>query len=324
MPKLEIVCIGASAGGVEPLRSLMGALPADFSPSVFVVLHLAPRSPGVLADMLSRAGKLPAAYASDGERIRSGHIYVAPPDRHMVVEPGAIRLTSGPKENRFRPAIDPLFRTAASVYGPLAAGVILSGNLDDGTAGLWAVKRLGGVAIVQHPKEALYPSMPLSALKHVGVDHSLPVADMAGVLVRLANGLEAYEGTRELPSEMDIENMIAREENPLNAGVERLGRPSFYSCPECGGVLLQLKEEHPLRFRCHTGHAYTVQSLLAEIEEKTEEAVWGAVRSFEEGAMLMGQMAERLPARDREKLLRRAEEMKRKSERIRQEALSSA
>ena len=206
MPTEQIVCVGASAGGIEALRTLVAGLPADFGASILVVLHTSPESPGILGNILDRAGALAAANAVDGERIQPGRIYVAPSDHHLLVEPGRLRLTRGPKENRFRPAIDPLFRSAASVYGPMAVGVILSGNLDDGSAGLRAIKQLGGAAIVQDPEEALFPSMPRSALEHVRVDYCLPVAEIASVLTRLASARVMDEEVSEAPEEMESEN----------------------------------------------------------------------------------------------------------------------
>ncbi|MFL6335239.1 MAG: chemotaxis protein CheB [Pyrinomonadaceae bacterium] len=294
----DIVVVGTSAGGVEALRALVGGLPADYSGSVFVVMHTAPDSPGVLAQILDRAGPLPAAHASNRERIRPGHVYVAPPDMHMLLEPGLIRLTRGPKENRFRPAIDPLFRSAAAVYGPRVTGVILTGGLDDGISGLWAVKRLGGVALVQDPEEAYMPSMPLNALDQVEVDYKLPLAEMPAVLARLASKTIAEEGGYEVPEELNIEVKIAREENALESGVTRLGSPSIFTCPECHGTLLQLKENGRTRYRCHTGHAYSADSLLAELTESVEETMWSAIRSIDESAMLMRHMAEHVRESD--------------------------
>lgn len=328
MPTEQIICVGASAGGIEALRTLVAGLPANFSAPLLVVLHISPQSPGILGDILNRAGTLPAANAVDREHIRPGRIYVAPPDYHLIVEPGLVRLTRGPKENRFRPAIDPLFRSVASVFGPMAMGVILSGHLDDGTAGLRAIKQLGGTTIVQDPEDALFPSMPQSAMKHVRVDYCLPVTEIAGVLTRLASANVMGAEVGEVPEEMKIENRIAREENAIESGVQKLGDPSSYACPECHGVLLQLKEENPLRFRCHTGHAYSVQSLLAEVNEKMEESLWSAIRSFEEGAMLMHQMAGHSYAGERdggahEELLRRAQETKRRAELMKQAVMGN-
>jgi two-component system chemotaxis response regulator CheB len=327
LPTEQIICIGASAGGIETLRTLVAGLSADFGAAIIVVLHTSSDSPGILGHILDRAGALPAANAVDGERIQPGRIYVAPSDYHLLVEPGLVRLTRGPKENRFRPAIDPLFRSAASVYGPAAVGVILSGSLDDGTAGLRAIKQLGGTSIVQDPEEALFSSMPRSAMEHVRVDYCLPVAEIATVLTRLASGRVTDEEVREVPEEMDIENRIAGNENAMVVGVKKLGAPSSYACPECHGVLLQLKDENPLRFRCHTGHAYSVKSLLAEVTEKMEESLWSAIRSFEEGAMLMSQMADHAYEGEKdnspEELLRRAQDTKRRAELIKQAVLGN-
>lgn len=312
----SIVVVGASTGGIEALELLVGNLPEDFAASIFVVVHLAADSPGVLPDMLARAGKLPAVQAHDGDAILPRRIYVAPPDRHLLLERGHVRLTHGPKENRFRPAIDPLFRSAAYAYGPEVIGIVLSGALDDGTAGLWAIKERGGLAVVQEPNEALNPSMPLNALKYVHVDYRLPVAEIAQVLTRLV-GEPVPEGAAPVPDAsqpdaqapdapqpkdaqpkdaqpqdtesdaLQIETKIALEDNPLAAGVMTLGPLSPYTCPECSGVLMQLKEGGILRFRCHTGHAYSVESLLASIGESIEKTLWNTVRVLEENMLLL-------------------------------------
>ena len=294
MPRKDIVVVGASAGGIEALRTLAAGLPRDFAASVFVVQHTAAESPGVLADIISRAGALPAVNARDRERIEPGRIYVAPPDHHLLVEPGRVRVTKGPKENRFRPAVDPLFRSAAQVYGPRAVGVVLTGNLDDGSAGLRVVKQLGGTAVVQDPSDALYPSMPDSALRQVRADYCLPLAEIAPLLARLAKETVDEEGVREVSEGLNIEINIAKEENAVEAGVERLGEPSPYACPECHGVLLQMKEDAPLRFRCHTGHAYTADSLLSDITEGVEDSLWNAIRSIEESVRLLRHMADHM------------------------------
>src|SRR5215472_1690940 len=185
MARRDIIVIGASAGGIEAVRKLVGELPEGFRASFFVVLHIGPDSPGILDQIRYLSGPLKASYPFDGELIKPGQVYVAPPDRHLLLEPGRLRLSRGPKENRFRPAIDPLFRSAAQVYGPKVIGVILTGGLDDGTAGLWAVKRLGGTAVVQDPEEALVGSMPRNALTNVKVDHCVGVAEIPPLLVQL-------------------------------------------------------------------------------------------------------------------------------------------
>jgi two-component system chemotaxis response regulator CheB len=184
-PPRRLVVVGASAGGIEALRTLVAALSADFPAAIAVVLHTAPGSPGVLHEVLGRVGTMPVSSPATGTLIRSGHLYVAPSDYDLLIEPGRLRLTRGPQENRFCPAIDPLFRSAAQVYGPAAIGVVLTGNLDDGTAGLRMIKQLGGVAIAQDPAEAMFPSMPESAIRHVNVDHVARLAEIAPLLVRL-------------------------------------------------------------------------------------------------------------------------------------------
>jgi two-component system chemotaxis response regulator CheB len=325
VPTKDIIVVGASVGGIDALRTIVGGLPKDFPAAVFIVLHTAPEAPGILADILDRAGVLPAAFAADGERIEPGRIYVAPPDRHLVIEPNRVRVTRGPKENRFRPAVDPLFRSAAQVYGPRVIGVVLTGYLDDGTAGLWAVKRLGGTAIVQDPHDALAPSMPASAMRQVRVDHCLPVGEIAPLLVSLTTAPLEEEGGYEVPKEMDIEVSIAKEQTALDAGVLKLGEPSNYACPECHGVLLQLQEEKRIRFRCHTGHAYSVDSLLAEITEGVEDSLWNAIRSIEESLLLLRHMAEHLGGANghtADEFLARAQEAQRRADLVRQAVMT--
>ncbi len=316
MPGRDIIVVGTSAGGIEALRVLVSGLPRDFPGSVFVVMHTAPDSPGVLAQILDRWGPLPARNAENRTRIRPGHVYVAPPDRHLLLEPGVMRVTHGPKENRFRPAVDPLFRSAAQTYGPRAVGVILTGGLDDGVSGLWAVKRLGGLAVVQDPEEAFMPSMPLSAIRQVEVDYTLPLAEIAPLLVQLASKSVAEQGGYEVPEELDIEVSIAKEDRARDMDVFKLGRPSVFTCPECHGTLLQLKENGRTRFRCHTGHAFSADSLLAEVTENVEASLWNSIRVIDESAMLMRHIAEHIREADAgtaEQFRQRAEEAERRS-----------
>ena len=327
MPK-DIIVVGASAGGIEALRVLIRALPADLSATLFLVVHTSPEAPGMLADIFDRCGTLRATYATDGELIEKGRIYVAPPDRHLLIEPNRMRVTRGPKENRFRPAVDPLFRSAAQTYGPRVAGVILTGYLDDGTAGLWTVKQLGGTAVVQDPADALVPFMPLNAVTHVEIDYCLPLAEIAPLLVRLTTEVVEEEGAYQVPKEVEIEVNIAKEQKALDAGVLQLGEPSNYACPECHGVLLQMKEGTLFRFRCHTGHAYSVESLLADITEKMDDALWNSIRAFEEGELFMRHMAEHLDHGDAnhsaESFLKRADDTKRRATLMRQAAMNGA
>ena len=301
----DIVVVGASAGGIEALSALLALLPADFPAAIFVVIHVSADSPGVLPTILARAGVLPVETAQEGAAILPGRVYVAPPDRHLLLEQGYIRLTRGPKENRFRPAIDPLFRSAAQAYGERVIGVVLSGSLDDGTAGLWAIKDRCGLAIVQEPGEAAYPSMPLSALQYVEVDHRVTIAEMARLLPQLVSAVVAEKEAMAVPDKMEIETRIAREDNPLEAGVMTLGPLSPYTCPECNGVLVQLQEGNLLRFRCHTGHAYSLESLLAGIHESIDKTLWNTVRTLEEHMLLLRHLREHARAQQDEALAHR-------------------
>jgi two-component system, chemotaxis family, protein-glutamate methylesterase/glutaminase len=290
----RIVVVGASAGGIDALRALAKRLPADFPAPICVVLHVSPDSPGIVASIISRSGVLPAAHARHGERLQAGRIYVAPTDRHLLVEPGRLHLSRGPKENRFRPAIDPLFRSAARVYGPGTVGVILSGNLDDGTAGLRTIKQLGGVAIVQDPADALFPSMPRSALAHVAVDHLVPIEQLAALLTKVVNTAVTETSPVAVPKDVEVEVKIAGEENAIEWGLGEISEPSVFSCPECHGVLLRLKASNPARFRCHTGHAFTIDSLTAAVSESIDDSLWTAIRALQEGTMLLEHLAHHL------------------------------
>jgi two-component system chemotaxis response regulator CheB len=321
----DIIVIGASAGGIEALKILASGLPANFAGSLFIVLHTAASSPGFLATIFERAGPLPATCVTDREPIEAGRIYVPSPDHHLLLQPGNVRVSRGPKENRFRPAVDPLFRSAAQAYGPRVIGVVLTGGLDDGTAGLLAVKQLGGTAIVQDPADALCPSMPRSAMQQVQVDHCVPIAELASLLVRLTSEKVEERGGYSVPEEIKTEVAIAREDQPIEAGVLALGTPSMFSCPECHGVLLQIESENLARFRCHTGHAYSIQSLMADINEGIEDALWSSIRAIEEQVLLMQHLAEHVhesgAGASAEKLLDYAHFARRRAELVRQAVL---
>ena len=324
----DLVVIGASAGGIDALRVIVGNLPADFAASMMVVIHTAPDSPGVLGPILARAGQLSAVTVARAERLRPGTIYVPCPDRHLIVEPGLVRATHGPRENRFRPAIDPLFRSAAQAYGPRVIGVILTGGLDDGTAGLWAVKQLGGIAVVQDPDEALVDSLPRNALLHVKVDHKVTLDEIAPLLVKLTRQDISAEGGYIVPEPIKIEVDIAKATGGLDSGVQSLGRPSQYACPECHGVLRQLDEGERIRFRCHTGHAYSSDSLMAEFDQAIETSLWSSIRALQEKAMLMRQLAQNAEAHEDEPLARRLQEHAaqaiRRADHLRQATLTPA
>lgn len=288
----DIIVIGASAGGVETLKQLASALPEDLPAAIFVVLHVAPEGPGYLPGILEGAGPLRASFAENGERFASGRIYVAPPDQHMLIEPGRVRIFRGPKENRHRPAIDPLFRSAAWAYGPRVIGVILSGTLDDGTSGLWAVKSCGGLAVVQDPADALYGEMPSNALACVQADHVPPLEEIALLLAELARTPAAGTVRPALAEKLKLEDEFAMMKHDITE-MDKLGEPSAFTCPACKGALWQL-EGGVLRYRCHVGHAYSADSLLASQSETVEEALFFAIRAMEEKAAISRRIAERL------------------------------
>lgn len=288
----DIVVIGASAGGVEALTRLVGMLPANLRCTLFVVLHLPAESPSMLPQILSRSGPLKAVHPGDRERIRRGYIYIAPPDYHLLVEQEYMRVIRGPRENRHRPAIDPLFRSAARAYGSRVVGIILTGMLNDGTAGLLAIKRRKGIAVIQDPQEALYPDMPQSAREHVEIDYCLQLASIGPLLVQLASEqVEQPEGEVPISEYLEKEVHIAEmETNPLQE-FQQVGKPSAFSCPECGGVLWEIQDGNFLRFRCRTGHALSAESVLAEQVEIIDKALWSALKTLEEKVSLSRRLA---------------------------------
>ncbi|HEX9268273.1 MAG TPA: chemotaxis protein CheB [Candidatus Limnocylindria bacterium] len=293
MTPRDIVVIGASAGGIDALRQLVAHLPGELRAALFVTMHVSPGTPSVLAAILRRSGPLPAFQAADRERIRAGRIYVAPPDRHLLIEPGSIRLSAGPRENRSRPAVDPLFRSAATAYGERVVGVVLSGTLDDGAWGLVAIRDAGGLALVQDPSEAAFDGMPRAALRLVDDAQSLPVQRIAETIARAAGG-----GNAEVVPDRDV----ALEGDPVAdtsivRAVERDGDPSPFTCPECGGALWR---EEGDRFRCRVGHSYTEDALGVSQGERVESALWAAERALAERAHLARRLQERATEQGRE------------------------
>ncbi len=294
MANRNIIVAGASAGGVTALVNLVKSLPANFNGSIFVVVHISSFSPSYLPDILSNAGSLEAIHPKNGEKIKPKMIYIAPPDHHMLVERGHIIVAKGPKENRFRPSIDALFRSAAYVYGSQVIGIVLSGLLDDGTSGLWSVKRLGGKCIIQLPEDAEFPSMPENVLKYVEVDYSVPISLMGDILEKLTR--EKIDTNPALSDKelklLEMEVAIATKDGAFERGILDMGILTPFTCPECHGALVQLIEGKIIRFRCHTGHAYTISSLLAEVSEDVESTLWQAMRGLEEATMLLNKVAD--------------------------------
>jgi len=290
--KRDIIVIGSSAGGVKALIEFTKHLPQDFPGTIFITQHVAPYTVSLLPDILSMKGLLQAEHPQDGDAIKPNRIYVAPPDHHLLLEEGKMLVKRGPKEIRFRPSVDALFRSAAYVYGPRVIGVVLSGYLDDGTSGLWSVKRLGGLTIVQDPEDAAFPAMPANVLEFVEVDQIVPVMELAALLTKLT--AEPAPHNIIPPAEdldrFEIELAIARHDNAFRMGIIEKGELTPFTCPNCHGALTKLIEGNIIRFRCHTGHAYTISALLAEVTESVESTLFQAMRGLEETNLLLEQL----------------------------------
>jgi len=286
LPGHDIVVIGASAGGVAALQQLVRWLPRELPAAVFVVLHIPAESRSLLVDILGGAGKLPVAFGHDGAKIEHGKIYVAPPDRHLLLTRGVVvRLSRGPKENRHRPALDPLFRSAASAYGPRATGIVLSGTLDDGAAGLRAIKACRGTTMVQDPDEAKHPGMPQNALLNAQIDYCATIEKLASLIIELAANAINNPDDYEVPAHVRIETEFAFMERDMR-DMKSLGPPAEFVCPTCHGSLTELHDGEMTRYRCHTGHAFSIESLLADQNQEVESALYAALRAIDENATL--------------------------------------
>ncbi|GAB2476161.1 chemotaxis protein CheB [Jatrophihabitans fulvus] len=287
-----VVTIGASAGGVEALRLLMSGLRADFPGTILVVLHIPPYGGSALPAILDRAGPLPARHPVSGERFVPGTVLVAPPDHHLAVADDHVLLTRGPRENGHRPAVDVLFRSAARALGPRLISVVLSGALDDGTAGTAVVAARGGVTTAQDPGDALYPGMPMNAIEHVGVDHVVKIDELADLLHDLCDE-EVADVEPPLSPLPDVEADLALTGGAATNRPERPGRPSGFSCPDCDGVLFEIEDGDLVRYRCRVGHAWSAESLFGEQTTQLDTALWMALRGLEEKAALARTLRER-------------------------------
>ena len=289
MSNRDIVVIGGSSGATAPLKAILGALPVGLPAAVFVVLHIPARSLGILATVAAAASRLPVHPAADGMPIAPGNVYLGVPDRHLIVTDGHIRLGRGPRENMTRPAIDPLFRSAAAAYGPRVIGVVLSGLLNDGAAGLEAVSRCGGLALVQDPADAIADEMPRSALAAVAAGLTVSGARMGDVLSDLVR--ETAGPRVPVPPEIRLEVDIAAGERVDSSILGRIADPAPITCPNCHGVLSVVRGSRPLRFRCQVGHALTAELVAKAQEHAVDEAMRVALRVIEERADLVGRMA---------------------------------
>lgn len=288
MTKRDIIAIGGSAGSGAVLKQLLAGLPRDLEASLLISTHLPTTAPGYLVEMLESHSSLPVQAALDGRPVEPGNVYVAVPDRHLLVIDGTIRLGDGPRENMVRPSIDPMMRSAALSYGPRSVGVILTGMLNDGASGLMAIKQMGGATVVQHPLDAQEDSMPRAALEAVDVDHVARASDLPGVLVELA--AQDAGPFPQAPEQLAFEVEIAAGARLGAARLERFADPAPLTCPDCGGVLSEVRGERPLRFRCQIGHAQTAEVLAARTQQ-VDEAVRIAMRVMEERVTLVERMA---------------------------------
>lgn len=298
--------VGASAGGVEALCAFVRGLPDDLEHAVLAVLHLAPYSPSVLPKILARNSALPVMHAADGQRLLGGHVYVAPPDRHLVVRHRQVHLSTRPKENGHRPAIDPTLRSAVGAYGSATTGVLLSGTGDDGAAGLLAVQRAGGATAVQDPEEALHDGMPRAALRHVAVGAVLPAGEIgmwiaqrravpAPAPVPVVDTAMSPDASRPRPSRVAADALQAGQD-PAVTVPDASGAATRFTCPDCGGVLFASEEPGLLTFNCSVGHRYSPESLVAANLDGVEAALWTAVRTLEDRIVLLSRITDRARA----------------------------
>ena len=267
---------------------MLADIPQDLQASVFIATHLPARSPDYLSELLAVTSRLPVHEAVDGQPIERGRAYVAPPDHHLLLMDGVVRLGDGPRENMARPSIDALFRSAAISFGPRVIGVVLSGLLNDGAAGLGSIKSCGGTAIVQHPLDAEADQMPLAALESVEVDHVVAARGLAGLLSQVVPSIvtTTHDPSRELRLEVEI----AGGSRLGSASLRQIADPSAISCPDCHGVLSEVRGSNPLRYRCQIGHAYTAGALMSR-SDKMNEAIRIALRVMEERVTLVERMA---------------------------------
>lgn len=329
MANRDTIVVGASAGGVQALSALVAGLSRELPAAVLIVLHIPSDVPSLLPDILARDSRLEVAHAINGEKIRHGKIYVAPPDNHLLIEDSHLKLVRGPKENLHRPSIDALFRSVARWAGPRAIGVVLTGARDDGKTGMRAIKQRGGIAIVQDPHEAPFPSMPMSVMQDIKVDYSPLLREIAPLLYKLSQEPAADEGRYPVPDEVEIEARITEQEmesGELIASVEKLGTISKLTCPDCHGALWEIRDEAILRYRCHVGHAYSAESLSEGQSQMLEVALWSAVRALEEKMILSRRIVERARKANRNRAAmlfeRRAQEAEEHSSVLRQLLLS--
>ena len=292
MPNRNIVAIGTSAGGVEALRFLARKFPRDLQAAVVITIHLASNFRSEFDKILSREGPLPATFARDGEPMEKGRIYIAPPEHHLILDDNdRLCLGIGPRENGSRPAIDPMFRSAAACCGARAIGVVLTGTLGDGASGLWVIRQCGGITVVQDPSDAAYRVMPETALILVQPDHVASLMEMPALLTKLVQ--EPAGKTKPVPESLRYEIEVAKSGRTNMKEMDRVGRRSVLSCPDCGGVMWEIDEEGLVRYRCHVGHAYTADVMNVALDESLRRALASGLRALEERVALAQKMCKR-------------------------------
>lgn len=291
VPYRDIIAVGGSAGGIRALKALVKDLPPDLPACLVVALHLSPEAnEAALAGAIANAGRLPVSFAREGDKIAPSRVFLAPPDRHLIVDEGRLLVRRGPLENRSRPAIDPLFRSVACSFRGRAIGVLLTGYLDDGVSGLIAIKQCGGVIVVQDPATAEVPDMPRNAVARAAPDHVLPLERMAGLLQHLAGAPAGPMPTPPPALEMEV-RMAAQQVSGIGA-LQQFGQPSDLTCPECHGSLRQVRENDRMRYRCHTGHAFSLDSLALSQNHELERALISALRALDERVSLLQRLTE--------------------------------
>jgi len=295
MPSHDIIVVGASAGGLEAVSGFLGQLRPDLPAAIFVVIHITPAATSVLPRILNRVSGLRVMQASDGQVIERGTVYVAPPNHHLLVKAGYVGVVLGPRENRHRPAIDPLFRTAARIYGARVIGIALSGSGDDGVAGLRAIHDRGGLTIAQDPADAAHPDLPRNAIEFAAIDYTTPIDRLGPLVVDLVG--EPAPWSPPPPSALAKESRLAEGDLATIEDERKVGAPSAFSCPDCGGVLWEIEGGDALRFRCRVGHSYSADALADEQDATLEKALWAALRALEENASLARRMAARARGR---------------------------
>lgn len=294
MDTRDILAIGTSAGGFEALHYLASQFPEDFPASILVTIHLPSDFPSQLDRLLSKAGRLPAAFASDNQELAKGRIYIAPPDYHLLVVDHRLLLGAGARENHARPAIDPMFRSLAVCCAERTVGVVLTGTLNDGAAGLWALKECGGLTVVQDPAGAAFPEMPRAALLRSRPDRIAPLSEIPALLQHLVQ--QPSGEPKPVADRLKLEVEIARDRHMPIGDMDRIGRRSVFTCPDCGGVMWEIRNGDLVRYRCHVGHAYSTELMDAEINRQTQDAMATTVRTLKERLIL----AQQLEARARE------------------------